>query len=74
MSAAVLAAETAFLRACQRRGVAPEDVVDAMAAMRGMLRFLTERGAAGVEQGELVIRAGAAQRESGTEPQSQGPQ
>jgi hypothetical protein len=46
MSAAVVTAEAAFLSACEKHGVAPDDVVDALAAMRGMLQFLTESGAA----------------------------
>jgi hypothetical protein len=46
MSAAVVAAEAAFLGACAQHGVAPDDVVDALAAMRGMLQFLTVSGAA----------------------------
>lgn len=46
MSAAVVAAEAAFLGACEKHGVAPDAVVDALAAMRGMLQFLTESGAA----------------------------
>jgi len=46
MSTSVGTAEAVFLRACKRHDVAPDDVVDALAAMRGLLQFLAECGAA----------------------------
>lgn len=46
MSQAVVAAERAFLSACERHGVAPDAVVDSLGALRGTLQFLTDAGSA----------------------------
>lgn len=46
MADAVVAAERAFLSACEVHGVAPDAVVDSLSALRGTLQFLTDAGVA----------------------------